>query len=139
MGSPLILLAEDDPATREFLAEELTADGYNILQAHNGRHALALLVSCEPDLVLADVNGQTLGLLDAIRTGAGFGGRVDPNTPVIVLTKVRTSSREYASSITPATTWWRSRSAIRSCADGSARSCAAHTTSRTDGYCASGH
>jgi DNA-binding response OmpR family regulator len=86
MSSPLILLAEEDVAIRAFLAAELTADGYEILQAESRRHALALLASSEPALVLADVNGETLGLLDAIRAGAGLAGQVDPDTPVIVLT-----------------------------------------------------
>jgi DNA-binding response OmpR family regulator len=36
--------------------------------------------------VLADINGQTLGLLDAVRSGDGLAGAIDPNTPLIVLT-----------------------------------------------------
>jgi DNA-binding response OmpR family regulator len=86
MDSPLIVLAEEDPNTRAFLAGELTADGYEVVQAHSRQHALALLGSREPDLVLADVNGETLGLLDAIRAGAGLGGPIDHDTPMIVLT-----------------------------------------------------
>ena len=39
-----------------------------------------------PQLVLADINGQTLGLLDAVRAGDGLAGAIDPNTPMIVLT-----------------------------------------------------
>ena len=85
MGSPLILLAEEDPASREFLARELAADGYEVMQAENRRHALALLSAADPVLVLADLNGETLGLLDAIRTGAGAGASVDSDTPIIVL------------------------------------------------------
>ena len=86
MSPPLILLAEEDAAIRAFLAFELTADGYEILEAESRRHALALLARSDPALVLADVNGETLGLLDAIRAGAGLAGQVDPDTPVIVLT-----------------------------------------------------
>ncbi|MGP0048834.1 MAG: response regulator transcription factor [Solirubrobacteraceae bacterium] len=48
--------------------------------------ALALLSSSHPDLVVVDVNGQTLALLDAIRAGEGIAGRVDADTPLIVLT-----------------------------------------------------
>jgi DNA-binding response OmpR family regulator len=83
---PLILLAEEDDATRAFLVEQLDADGYEIVEAHSRQHAQALLASSEPDLVLADVNGETLRLLDAIRGGEGLGGRVNPDTPMIVLT-----------------------------------------------------
>jgi len=81
-----ILLVEDHEPTRTFLADELTADGYEVLLAHNRRHALHLLAGHHPQLVLADINGETLGLLDAVRGGEGLAGEIDPNTPMIVLT-----------------------------------------------------
>ncbi len=86
MGSHQILIVEDDDATRTFLAHELVADGYQILLAENRSQALELLAAHRPALVLADINGQTLGLLDAVRDGAGLGGEIDANTPMIVLT-----------------------------------------------------
>ena len=81
-----ILLVEEHEQTRTFLADQLTADGYEILLAHNRAHALHLLSSHHPQLVLADINGETLGLLDAVRGGEGLAGEIDPNTPMIVLT-----------------------------------------------------
>jgi DNA-binding response OmpR family regulator len=36
-------------------------------------------------VIVVDVNGNTLGLIDAVRSGDGFAGRVDPNIPMIVL------------------------------------------------------
>lgn len=86
MNSHLILIVEEDSATRSFLADQLVADGYEILLAENSQHALHLLAAHRPQLVLADINGQTLGLLDAVRTGDGLAGEIDPNTPMIVLT-----------------------------------------------------
>jgi DNA-binding response OmpR family regulator len=82
-----ILLAEEHDATRAFLADNLTADGYRVLIAPDRAKALALLSTAHPDLIVADVNGQTLALLDAIRSGDGFAGRVDPDTPLIVLSR----------------------------------------------------
>ncbi|MHB1834240.1 MAG: response regulator transcription factor [Solirubrobacteraceae bacterium] len=70
----------------KIIADELTADGYEVLLAHNRRHALHLLSSHHPQLVLADINGETLGLLDAVRGGEGLAGEIDPTTPMIVLT-----------------------------------------------------
>ena len=61
MSSHQILLVEDHEPTRTFLADQLTADGYEILLAHNRRHALHLLAGHHPQLVLADINGETLG------------------------------------------------------------------------------
>jgi DNA-binding response OmpR family regulator len=86
MHSHLILIVEDDRATRSFLADQLVADGYRILLAETGQHALHLLAEHHPQLVLADINGQTLGLLDSVRTGEGLASKIDPNTPMIVLT-----------------------------------------------------
>jgi DNA-binding response OmpR family regulator len=86
MHSHLILIVEEDRATRSFLADQLVADGYRILLAETRQHALHLLAEHQPQLVLADINGQTLGLLDAVRSGDGLAGAIDPNTPLIVLT-----------------------------------------------------
>jgi len=86
MSSQLILIAEESRSTRAFLADQLAADGYEILLADNHRHALALLGTRRPQLVLADLTGQTLGLLDAVRRGEGVAGEIDPHTPMIVLT-----------------------------------------------------
>ena len=86
MSSQLILIVEESRSTRAFLADQLAADGYEILLTDNRRQALALLGTRRPQLVLADLNGQTLGLLDAVRSGAGLAGEIDPHTPMIVLT-----------------------------------------------------
>jgi DNA-binding response OmpR family regulator len=86
MSSQLILIVEENAGTRAFLADQLEADGYEVLLAEDRRHALALLASRQPHLVLADINGQTLGLLDAVRAGEGLAGDIDPHTPLIVLT-----------------------------------------------------
>ena len=62
-----ILLAEEDAATRAFLADNLIADGYTCWSPRTARAALAALETAQPDLVICDVNGDTLGLLDAVR------------------------------------------------------------------------
>jgi DNA-binding response OmpR family regulator len=82
-----ILVTDENDATRAFLAENLIADGYDVLVAGDRTKALALLTTMHPDLILVDVNGQTLELLDAIRSGDGLAGRADPDTPLIVLSR----------------------------------------------------
>jgi len=86
MSSQLILVVEESERIRAFLAEQLAADGYEVLLAESRRHALALLGTHRPQLVLADLNGQTLGLLDAVRRGEAPVGDFDPQTPMIALT-----------------------------------------------------
>ena len=81
-----ILLAEEDPHARSYLAENLTADGYKMLEADTRGKALALLAARAPQLVIADVNGETLSLVDAIREADGLASRIDPDTPLLALT-----------------------------------------------------
>src|SRR3954453_16905603 len=81
-----ILLAAEDTVTRSFLADNLTADGYTLRVAEDRASALSALESEPPDLAICDVNGETLGLLDAVRNADGLASRIDPETPLIVLT-----------------------------------------------------
>jgi len=87
MTTSTILLAEEHDATRAFVADNLTADGYRVLIASDRAKALALLSVHDPELILVDVNGQTLQLVDAIRSGEGLADRVDSDTPLIVLSR----------------------------------------------------
>jgi DNA-binding response OmpR family regulator len=57
-----------------------------VLVAEDKPAALALLAAQRPALAIVDVNGDTLGLLDAVRAGDGMAGHVHPDTPMIVLT-----------------------------------------------------
>ena len=81
-----VLVAEEDDVARAFLAENLTADGYEVRTADSREQALARLSVKQPDVIVVDVNGQTLGLIDAIRAGDGLASHVDPTTPLVVLT-----------------------------------------------------
>jgi DNA-binding response OmpR family regulator len=81
-----ILLAEDDPQSRSFLSEQLAFDGYEVIEADSRAKALAILATRQPDLLLADVNGETLSLIDAVREADGLASRIDPGTPMLVLT-----------------------------------------------------
>jgi DNA-binding response OmpR family regulator len=82
-----ILLAEEHDTTRTFLQDNLTADGYRVLVASDRAKALALLSTAHPDLIVIDINGQTLELVDTIRSGEGIAGHADPDTPMIVLSR----------------------------------------------------
>ena len=129
---PTILLADEDDATRAFLADNLTADGYRVLVAARPRQgARAAEHRRSPDLIVVDINGETLELLDAVRCGEGLAGRIDPDVPLIVLSRRRrpAAARSGCSSAA-ATTSSRSRSPTRSCAPGSARCCAARSCDR---------
>jgi DNA-binding response OmpR family regulator len=80
-----ILLADQQDATRAFLADNLKCDGYRVRVACSRSQTLVLLCELMPDLLLVDVNGQTLLLVDAIRGGEGVAGRINPDVPIVVL------------------------------------------------------
>ena len=84
-----ILVAEDDDATRTFLADNLTADGYELLVADSGRHAVRLLETKFPDLAILDLglpDGDGLDVLRTVRESDGVATRIDPNVPLMVIT-----------------------------------------------------
>jgi DNA-binding response OmpR family regulator len=80
-----LLLADEDPRARLFLADNLTADGYIVRQAADRDQAQAALRVLAPDVILADVNGQTLALLDWLRVEDGQSMLASRGTPVLVL------------------------------------------------------
>ena len=52
---PLIVLMEDDAATRMLVASVLKKDGYDVLSADNGADGLALVWEHKPVLVISDI------------------------------------------------------------------------------------
>jgi DNA-binding response OmpR family regulator len=86
MSHPHLLLADEDQTTRAFLADNLTADGYHVDTAKDRNQAIQRLRTKAPDLILADVNGQTLALLDWLRGADRALCAAATDTPVIVLT-----------------------------------------------------
>jgi DNA-binding response OmpR family regulator len=83
---PNVLVADEDDATRASLADNLVADRYCVRVADSREKALAILSVEQPDLIVVDVNGKTLDLIDAIRSRDGLASQIDPDTPLIVLT-----------------------------------------------------
>ena len=83
-----ILVVEDHGATRTFLADNLTADGYELLEADCAEEAEQLLCTRFPDLAILDLglpDRDGLELLRRVR-GGDRAGRSDPDVPILVLT-----------------------------------------------------
>jgi DNA-binding response OmpR family regulator len=83
-----ILVVEDDPATRTFLADNLTADGYELLVADTARDGLRLLETRFPDLALVDLglpDSSGYDLIRRVREADGVASRLDPRTPLVIL------------------------------------------------------
>ena len=80
----LILLVEDDPNIREFLALLLNEEGFRTAEAANGREALQLATLQPPSLVVSDIMMPVLNGCDLVmrlRQDATL-----CNVPVILMT-----------------------------------------------------
>ena len=82
--APVILLVEDNPITRKMMRFALEAEGYDVVDAADGRAALEMSATRRPDLLvldyaLPDMDG--LQLLEEVRRKAAV-----PELPAIVVT-----------------------------------------------------
>ncbi|MBI5956885.1 MAG: response regulator transcription factor [Chloroflexi bacterium] len=90
---PLVLLVEDEPLICEFTQHNLEEDGFQVVSASNGREALRLLESCQPDVIVLDIMLPDMDGFDLCRRLRR--GEVDTplqgparlaQTPIIMLT-----------------------------------------------------
>ena len=84
-----LLIVEDDEATAAFLADNLAADGFVVATASGAGEAIRAVEVRSPALILLDLmleDGHGLDVLDRVRAADGIGSRIDPDTPVIVIT-----------------------------------------------------
>ena len=86
---PLVMVVDDDPSIRRYLAQIMENEGYRVTEAENGRCALELAQGERPSLItmdlrMPDMDGKTaIGLFKADRTlrqipiivGLGSAGR----------------------------------------------------------------
>lgn len=77
-----ILIVEDDEAVRQGIVEVVEAWGWDVLEASNGTHGLALFRDNLPDVVLTDV---FIGGLDGFQLTAGIKS-INRQAAVILMT-----------------------------------------------------
>ncbi len=86
--TPTLLLVEDDPVLGTFLADNLSADGFEPVLADSLRDGLRELEFRRPDLVIVDLglpDGSGLELIERVRDSDGVASRIDPSLPLMVL------------------------------------------------------
>ncbi len=86
--SATILIVEDHAVTRRFLADNLSADGYEPLEADTAREGRRLMDGRSPDLAIIDLglpDRDGLELVREVRQSDPLVSRVDPDLPLLVL------------------------------------------------------
>lgn len=83
LSRPRVLVVDDEPILRRFVAQVLTAAGYEVLTAVDGREAQAIAehAQAELDLVLTDIRMPNLDGLELGRALAAL----RPQLPVIYM------------------------------------------------------
>ncbi len=79
----VILIAEDNPANIETIADYLSLKGYHLIYAHNGYEAVNLAQVQTPDLILMDIQMPGLSGLDAIHQ---IRTTISPTMPILAMT-----------------------------------------------------
>src|ERR1039458_2393968 len=83
-----ILVVEDHRVTRTFLADNLSADGFEPLEAETAGEARRLLAGGSIDLAIIDLglpDRDGLELLREVRDADRLAGRIDPELPLLVV------------------------------------------------------
>ena len=61
--SKRILVVEDQPDNRQIIRDMLADTGYEIAEAENGEEALAAIAKARPDLILMDIQLQSIPII----------------------------------------------------------------------------
>lgn len=83
---PLVLIAEDDPATADLLTELIESLHCRVETVHNGRDALRMLATVVPQLVVTDIMMPYISGLEVISEMRVH--RLTCDIPVLVMSAV---------------------------------------------------
>lgn len=90
--TPFVLVVEDDKATREFISELLSKQGYNVESAADGPEARAQVAAAVPELVILDLILPTVSGFDLLAEWRNNSQTAE--LPVLVLTSKDLTSEE---------------------------------------------
>jgi two-component system KDP operon response regulator KdpE len=81
MSNATILVVDDEPQIRRVLQATLSSNGYDVIEAKNGKEALTTVLRDRPDLILLDVNMPGMNGFEACRKI-----RLSFDGPIIIVT-----------------------------------------------------
>lgn len=77
---PVVLIVEDDPPIRRFLRTSLSAHGFRVHEAENGRRGIAEAGACKPDIAILDLGLPDMDGVDVVKAI-----RIWSELPILVL------------------------------------------------------
>lgn len=101
--SKRILAVDDSKTMRDMVGFTLRGAGYDVIEAHDGQHALQTLGDDQIDLVITDINMPNLdgiGLVKALRGNPNY-----KSTPILVLTTESEDGKKNEGRAAGATGW----------------------------------
>ena len=77
MNKASILVVDDEPQIRRVLQATLSSNGYDVIEAKNGKEAITAVLREHPDLILLDVNMPGMSGFEACsKIRMSFGGPI---------------------------------------------------------------
>ncbi len=98
-----VLTVDDSRTIREMVGFTLKSAGYDVIEAHDGQHALTVISGTKVDLVIADVNMPNMDGLTLIRRL-----RANPSyrtLPILMLTTEADEKKKAEGRSAGATGW----------------------------------
>lgn len=99
----LIMTADDSASVRQMVSFTLKQNGYDVLEAVDGKDALAKLSAQKVDMLITDLNMPNLdglGLIRGVRTGT-----LNKFIPIIMLTTESQDGKKVEGKAAGATGW----------------------------------
>jgi CheY-like chemotaxis protein len=78
-----VLVVDDDTAIRSLVETVLVDEGYEVLTAENGQHALEVLERVRPEIILLDI---FMPVMNGTEFAAAYRQRPGPHAPIVVIT-----------------------------------------------------
>ena len=110
-----LLIADDDPQMLRALRITLTARGYDVVTAHDGKAALDAAINTHPDIIVIDLGMPGLTGIEVIEAIRGWS-----SVPVLVVSAAATAGTRWRHSTLERTTTSPNHSRPTSCWRGSA-------------------
>ncbi len=99
----LIMTADDSASVRQMVSFTLKQNGYDVIEAVDGRDALNKLTTSKVDMLITDLNMPNLdgiGLIKGVRSGA-----LNKFIPIVMLTTESQDTRKAEGKAAGATGW----------------------------------